>query len=166
MNTKFIAFDLVNTVYDISSVPEQELKNYVNQVRSPTWAPLSLPPSWEHIPLYEDSLEGLKRLQIKYKLVAMSNLPYTLIEKMARNSGIKWDHTIPIVFAQAYKPDLKTYRLIFDLCKCDPQEVMMVTANRTAGDLEAAQQLGMLPQLIREPGHPANIMELASRLGV
>lgn len=166
MSIKYIAFDLVNTVYDVSKVPEQELKNYVTQVRADKWAPLTLPPSWEHIPLHTDSAEGLKLLGTKYKLVAMSNLPYDLIRKMAKNSGIKWDYIVPIIFAQAYKPNLSAYGLIFDLCKCHPSEVMMVTANKTAGDLEAAAQLGMHPKLIREPGSPRDLIELAKQLGV
>jgi hypothetical protein len=41
----------------------------------------------------------------------------------------------------------------------------MVTANKDFGDIEASLALGMQAQLIRHPGTPATIIELAESLG-
>lgn len=59
----------------------------------------------------------------------------------------------------------KAYKLVCDVFNCVPSDVMMVTANETSGDLEAALALGMKAQEIRGLNCPATIEELSDKLG-
>jgi FMN phosphatase YigB (HAD superfamily) len=92
---KLIAFDLFGTVFDLFTVPKDEIRDYIQQVRRETWEPLRLPESWVNIPLFEDSKEGLKRLKTKYKLVTCSNAPIDLqFNMMSKELVLLWDYFI------------------------------------------------------------------------
>jgi len=163
---ELIAFDLLGTVYDLFTVPKEEIKDYIRQVRRETWSPLKLPESWVNIPLFEDSKEGLKRLKTKYKLVTCSNAPISLqTNMMSKDLLLLWDNFIDFTEVEAYKPDPKTYSLVYQKMNFKPHECLMVTGNEGSPDLEGAKNVGMQSIGIRKAGDCKTIIELAEILG-
>lgn len=162
---KVIAFDLFGTVFDLSSVDRQEIRDYASQLRRDEWQPLKLPKSWETLPAHADSAEGIERLRKRFIVVTCSNGPLGLTAKLSKNNGISWDAIIPLELNRVYKTDPLAYLTVCEVLAVRAEDVMMVTANKDFGDLEASAALGMTPQLIRDPDCPATIIELAERLG-
>ncbi len=160
-----IAFDVFGTVFDLSGVEREEVRAYARQLRRPEWAPLTLPPSWERLPAHPDAAFGIELLRRKFFVVTCSNGPLGLLAKLSKHNGISWDAIIPLELNKVYKPDPRAYLTVCEVLGVEPAAVTMVTANETFGDLEASAALGMTPRLIRNPGTPATIMELAESLG-
>lgn len=157
---KLIAFDVFGTVFDLSSIDRNEIKEYVKHVHQSQWEPLNLPKSWEDIKAHPDSQIGISLLRKKFTVVTLSNGPVKLLSKISKNAAISWDMIIPIEMAKVYKPNIEAYKILISLFGIKPEEIAMVTANETFGDLEAAKQLGMKPILIRGNSSIKNIIEL------
>lgn len=160
-----IAFDLFGTVFDLSGVPRQEIRDYVHHIRQPEWAPLHLPKSWEQMPAHPDSREGISRLRKRFIVVTCSNGPLGLTTKMCRHSGIQFDAIIPLELSRVYKTNPRAYLTVCDVLDVEPKQVRMVTANKDFGDLEASAALGMEPTLIRGHSGFRDIIDLAKYLG-
>lgn len=107
-----IAFDLFGTVFDLSAMPKQEIKDYIAHVRKPEWSPLTLPGTWRDM-----------------------------------------------------KPHPASYFSICQQFGPDPPEVLMVTGNQGSPDIEGARAIGMHSVMIRQPGTPQTIIELAKTMG-
>lgn len=168
MNTdqlKVIAFDVFGTVVDFSSADREQVREYVRVTRLPAWQPLHLPQSWAWLPPHPDSRWGIERLRSKYAVVTCSNGPLGLLAKLSKNAGIDWDAIIPLELNRVYKPRPDAYRTVCEVLDVLPSEVLMVTANKTFGDLEAAQSIGMQSVLIRGAEGLQSIIELAELLG-
>lgn len=162
---KVIAFDVFGTVFDLAGVDRQEIRDYVHHIRQDTWEPLRLPKHWETLPAHPDAAEGISRLRKNYIVVTMSNGPLGLLTKLSKHNGIQWDAIMPLEIKRFYKPRPEAYLTVCDVLDVPPENVMMVTANKGFGDLEAAAALGMKPILIRDPGGDFNdIHGLASYL--
>ena len=162
---RLIAFDVFGTVHDHMQVPYEERKAYVDQLRRPEWAPLRLPASWAQMPPHPDSAEGIRKLREKgYLVITCSNGPLGLQARMAKNAGISWDAILPLEMEKVYKPDPRAYGLILRVFDVRPEEVLFVTANERAGDLEASRAAGMSAVLIRSEAGPRTIVELADSL--
>jgi HAD superfamily hydrolase (TIGR01493 family) len=157
-----IAFDIFGTVFDLAGVPRQEIKDYAHHLRKPEWSPLVLPKSWETLPAFPDSREGIARLREKYFVVTCTNCPLGLQAKLAKRNGIQWDCMTPLELNRVFKTNPKAYMTICEVYGVEPRDVIMVTANEKFGDLEASRALGMQAILIR---NPENIIDLAGRLG-
>jgi 2-haloacid dehalogenase len=162
---KVIAFDVFGTVFDLSGVNHEEIRDYAHHIRQETWSPLVLPESWKTLPAHADSKEGIDRLRRKFMVVTMSNGPLDLLAALSKHNNISWDAIIPIQMNKVYKPKPKAYLTICELMKVEPSEVMMVTANKTFGDIEAANSLGMQSQWIRGNSEVRDIFQLATKLG-
>jgi 2-haloacid dehalogenase len=160
-----IAFDVFGTVFNLDAIPRQEIKDYVYHIRQPEWRPLTLPSSWEYMPIHPDSIEGVRRLRNKFKVVTCSNGPVKMLRALSRNAGIEWDCFIPLEDNHVYKPDLRAYGTICETMGVDPSQVLMVTANETSGDLGAPLKIGMQTMEIRGETGPQNIIELAELFG-
>jgi HAD superfamily hydrolase (TIGR01493 family) len=145
---KAILFDQFGTVFNMSGVPKEELKAYLAHTKKPKWEPLTLPESWKTIPAFPDSREAIEALRKKYKCCTLSNGPVAALTALAEYNGIEWDAIIPIETAKVYKPDHGAYYFACDYLKLQPNEIMMVTANKTFGDLEASATIAMIPQYI------------------
>jgi len=156
-----IAFDVFGTVFDLSKVPNEEINYYGNHIRQEIWQPLNFPQSWENIPAHPDAAEGIAILRRNYQVVTLSNCPMKLLTKLSKKNHISWDAIIPIESYQVYKPNPLAYQIACQLMGERPENIMMVTANPTFGDIEQAQKLNMIPQIIRHPNHPKDILELA-----
>lgn len=164
MSLEVIAFDVFGTVFDLSSVDRNEIREYINQIRQPEWKPLQLPKSWEHLPAYPDSVEGINLLRKKYFVVTCSNGPLGLLAKMSKNAGVQWDAIIPMELNRVYKPNHKAYMTVCEVLNVKPESVLMVTANKDFGDTEAAIALGMHATLIRQGNGLKTIIDLANSL--
>lgn len=161
---KVIAFDVFGTVFDLSGVPREEIKRYIDHIRRPDWQPLQLPASWETLPAHPDAAEGIDKLRERFFVVTCSNGPLGLLAKLSKHNGIVWDVIIPLELNRVYKTNPKAYLTVCEVLGVEPADVMLVTANKDFGDLEESAALGMTPQLIRNPGTPQTIAELAEAL--
>lgn len=160
---KVIAFDVFGTVFDLSNVPREEIKAYIDHIKQPEWSPLTLPSSWERLPAHPDAAEGIEMLRSKFTVVTCSNGPLGLLTKLSKFNKISWDAIIPLELSKAFKPKPDAYMTVCDVLGVTPEEVMMVTANEKFGDLEASKALGMRPMLIRND-EIKTIVELAKRI--
>lgn len=166
MGIKIIAFDLFGTVFDLSSTPKEEIRDYIRQVRRPEWEPLNLPDNWKNLPLFPDSKEGLERLCKKFTLVTCSNAPIYLQDQMMYNSKlVSFGGLTDFEKVKAYKPDPKTYSLVFQNGNCKPEECLMITGNEGSPDLEGAWNVGMKAYGIRKAGTGHTLIDLANILG-
>lgn len=163
---RVIAFDVFGTVFDLSGVDRDEVRAYVDHIRQPEWKPLRLPESWEHLPAHPDSVVGINQLRQKFIVVTCSNGPLGMMAKLSKNACVHWDAIIPLELNRVYKTNPKAYLTVCEVLGVEPSEVMMVTANKDFGDLEASAALGMTPMLIRgEHGVHQTIIDLADSLG-
>lgn len=158
---KVIAFDVFGTVFNLDKVPNKEINYYGNHIRQEPWQPLNLPQSWENIPAHPDAAEGIAILRQHYQVITLSNCPIKLLTTLSKKNHISWDAIIPIESYQVFKPNPKAYQIACQLMGENPDNIMMVTANPTFGDIEQAQNLGMIPQIIRHDNYPKDILELA-----
>jgi 2-haloalkanoic acid dehalogenase type II len=165
MTPKVIAFDLFGTVFDLSGVDRAEIRAYIEHIKKPEWSPLVLPESWKDLPDFPDTWEGLNRLNDRYSVATMSNAPYLLQNHLLDNHALGFVKQVPLELARVYKPNPRAYLTVCDMLNVEPTEVMMVTANKDFGDLEASAALGMTPMLIRSGDGPKTIIELAEQLG-
>lgn len=163
MAIKVIAFDVFGTVFDLSWIDREEVKAYGDHIRSVPWRPLTLPAHWNVIPAHADAFSAIRMLREKYTVVTLSNGPMRLLTELSKHNGISWDAIVPIEMAQVYKPNPVAYTVVTDLFRCMPSEVLMVTANKTFGDLEAATLLGMPSYWIDRKGGKT-IYDLVSHL--
>jgi 2-haloacid dehalogenase len=167
MAIKVIAFDVFGTVFDLSGVDREEIRSYAQHIRKPEWSPLTLPDSWLDLWPHADSKEGIARLRHGFTVVTCSNAPLGFMAKLSKKAGIIWDAIIPLELNKVYKPNPLAYMTVCEVTGVQPCEVMMVTANKDFGDLEASAALGMTPQLISRyiegPG-PKTIIELAEQM--
>lgn len=161
---KVIAFDVFGTVFDLSGIPKQEIKDYINHIRKPVWEPLKLPEHWARQPAHTDASFGIGWLRSKYMVVTCSNGPLGLLTKLSKFNGVTWDAIIPLELNRVYKPNPKAYLTVCEVLDVLPEEVLMVTANKTFGDLEASVSVGMKSILIRGDDGPKTIIELAEQL--
>jgi 2-haloalkanoic acid dehalogenase type II len=161
-----IAFDVFGTVFDLSSIDRQEVRDYARHIRQTEWQPLKLPAHWERLPAHPDSREGIERLRQNHIVVTCSNGPLGLLAKLSKHNGISWDAIIPLELNRVYKPNQRAYMTVCQVLNVQPTDVMMVTANKDFGDLEASAKLGMKPMLIRDGDGdgPKTIIELAESL--
>lgn len=148
---RVVAFDLFGTVFDLKSAPAEEVRDYGRQIRLPEWQPLVLPRTWETMPAFPDSAEGLRLLRERFFVSSLSNAPLGLAAKMCKNAGVHFDCLLPLELGRVYKPNPLAYLKLCDVLACMPSEVLIVTANKDFGDIEAARSLGMQATLIRHP---------------
>lgn len=169
-NVRTLAFDCVNTVFDISGIRDQ-MAMYINQVRRPEWRPLAMPIGWQNCPAHPDSAEGINRIrEAGYKVVPCSNWPTYALAELSHKAGIDWSAYVPMETVRCYKPADAAYLNVSKTLHTLRQCCLMVTANETAPDIEKARELRMQAVLIDRENkyggeHPRTIIELAEILG-
>jgi HAD superfamily hydrolase (TIGR01493 family) len=163
---KCIAFDCFGTVFDMSGVSREEIKAYVAHVRKDDFTPFEFPKSWWQLKAHHDSKEGINMLQSSgFLCVALSNGDCNLIDEISERNGFDFDYLIDLAGRhRVYKPNVDAYRTIEKDLGYKPEETLMVTANPTFGDVEGSAAIGMSSQVIRQPGTPQTIIELATML--
>jgi FMN phosphatase YigB (HAD superfamily) len=70
---------------------------------------------------------------------------------------------VDLAMCRVYKPHQAAYHCLCAWVGRPPEEILMVTANPTFGDLEGAAAIGMPSQVIRH-GYPNDVIELAEML--
>jgi HAD superfamily hydrolase (TIGR01493 family) len=161
---KCIAFDCFGTVFDMAGISREEIKAYVEHVRKNDFSPFEFPKSWWELKAHPDSAEGVRMLQhAGFQCVTLSNGASGLIWRASRRSGIEWNYVVDLAVEKVYKPNGEAYRVIEKLLGYKPEETLMVTANPTFGDIEGSAAIGMPSQVIRQPGTPQTIIELADK---
>jgi 2-haloalkanoic acid dehalogenase type II len=162
---KCIAFDCFGTVFDMAVVSREEIAAYVEHVKRDDFSPYKFPDSWWQIKAHADAADGIRRLQdAGFSCVTLSNGSANLLRYVSRQNGILWDFIIDLAKYRVYKPHIDAYRTVEKQLGFKPSETLMVTANPTFGDIEGAAAIGMQSQVIRQPGFPQTIIELADIL--
>jgi len=145
---KLIMFDLFGTVVSLARVPHSEIKAYADHIHQAEWSPLVLPRSWDLLPAHEGAREAITLLRKKAAVVTCSNAPLATQVHLAWINDLHFDGIMPLELWQVYKPNPRAYMSVIACLGIDLSEAMMVTANETFGDLEAAKALGIQPCLI------------------
>lgn len=166
---KVVAFDCVNTVFDVSHMDHAELKAYIDQTRRLPWMPLDVQVKWLASKAHQDSAPGINRLSNKRVTATCSNWPATVLSTISARAGINWSAIIPMETTRSYKPSPMSYTNVARVCGVDLRDVLMVTANEEAPDLEMARKLGMQSILVDRKNKyegklPRTIIELADIL--
>jgi 2-haloalkanoic acid dehalogenase type II len=159
----YILFDCFGTVFNMENVPKEDLVYYGSVLRNPIWEPLNFPDTWKHIPAHPDSREGLEIIKKKHKIIALSNAPKPLMTELSLNAGIEWSHIIGLERYKIYKPNPLAYLTACAELDCRPSECIMISANKTFGDIEHSREVGMQSILIRDE-KVADIIALAGVL--
>ena len=167
---KVIAFDLFGTVFDLSGVDRREIAAYINHISKPEWSPLELPQSWEDLPPFWDARGGIERLRKKFVVVTCSNAPLGFTTRLLKNADIHFDAITPLEMVKAFKPDARCYLLPGHSQGVYWGDCHMVTGNarlgrNPKGDHQYAAEQGITGHLIRNPGCPQTIIDLAEQLG-
>lgn len=161
---KVVAFDLFGTIFDFGGTDPADRSAYWKHIHQPEWSPLNLPAAWEHLPVHPMTHIGLHMLKRRFTVVTLSNAPARLQVAMLRNAQLPFDAIVPLELRRVFKPQPAAYLTVCDMLRVEPADVCMVTANRDFGDLEASAALGMKAVLIREPGCPQTVTDLAYTL--
>lgn len=159
----YILFDCFGTVFNMEDIPKKDLIYYGSVLKNPTWEPLNFPETWKHIPAHPDSKYGLELIKTNHKVIALSNAPKSLMTELSKNNGIVWDHIIGLEKYKIYKPNPLSYLTACAELDCRPSECVMVSANKTFGDIENSKKIGMNSVLIRTE-EIINIVHLAGIL--
>jgi FMN phosphatase YigB (HAD superfamily) len=160
---RLVAFDLFGTVFDMSSTPKQEVRDYIAHVRRPEWSPLVLPESWKRLPRFADAHDGIKEIVGMGMLaVTCSNAPLAFTKDAC--FGLPFSGYTNIAANRCYKPHPNAYLAICQQFKVEPAEVLMVTGNAGSPDIEGARAVGMQSRMIRQLGSPQTISNLAYEL--
>jgi HAD superfamily hydrolase (TIGR01493 family) len=162
---RVVAFDLFGTIFDLRSYStKEELQGYADHLKQPYWSPLKLPKRWEDMPAFEDSIQGIFELRMKFFTVTCSNAPLGLSIRMCKNADIEFDGVIPLELNKVFKTNPKAYMTVCEVMDVQPENVLMVTANKSFGDIEASRSVGMQSVLIRGESEIQTIPELAGRI--
>lgn len=162
MNKRVFLFDVFGTVFDMSGIDRAEVADYVRTVKSDKWSPLTLPESWRGLRAWADAREGIQMLQgcdyYTHLVCSMTNCPVELLVHLSLCNDIQWDLIVPIELLRVYKPNSQAYMFACELLKVDTKDCVMVTANPTFGDVEAASALGMSVEIIKRPEYTVEDM--------
>jgi 2-haloacid dehalogenase len=83
---------------------------------------------WHRLTAWPDAVAGLTKLKQKFVLATLSNGNVSLLEEMAKFSGLPWDTVLSAELFHHYKPDREVYFGAAGLLDCKPNELMMVAA--------------------------------------
>lgn len=155
MRPKVIAFDCFGTIFDMASVPRDEIVAYVRHVKADDFTPFAFPESWWALRAFPDVVPGIRRLREAGILcVTLSNGSFELLDHISHQSGVEWSRIIDLVEFGIYKPHVDAYRTVEAETGIIPAESLMVTANPTFGDLEGSAAIGMPAEVIRHSNVP------------
>ncbi|HEU5349683.1 MAG TPA: haloacid dehalogenase type II [Ktedonobacterales bacterium] len=130
-----LALDDLLAQHGVTTLTEEE-KRRLNRV-------------WHRLRPWPDAVAGLTRLRAEYILATLSNGNVALLVDLARYAGLPWDFIFSAELAQAYKPDPRTYQMLYRLLDTQPNEVMLVAAH--PDDLRAARDQGLRTCFVPRP---------------
>jgi 2-haloacid dehalogenase len=97
--------------------------------------------AWRELPPFSDSVEALRRLRTRFKVVVMTVQRFGTILDASKKAGIVWDGIISCEFLGVYKPSLESYRRGAALVGVPRDRCLMVGAH--AGDARAGRLAGL-----------------------
>lgn len=160
-----VACDVFNTVVSCEGLDQELIQAYGAHIKQDKWSPLMMGEEWERLPAFHDSKAAIDRLRDNFFVVTCSNGPLKTLSRLMKYNEIWFDAITPLELGQCFKPRDGAYRTLFNAYSVEPKNVVMVTANREFGDLEAAERLGMRGVLIRDHrGECRDLMHLAEML--
>lgn len=104
---------------------------------------------WHRLDPWPDAVEGLTRLKSRYIIAPLSNGNVSLLTEMGKRAKLPWDVIMSTELVRHYKPDRETYLMAAEFFDVQPSQLMMVAAH--AGDLDAAQALGLKTAFVHRP---------------
>jgi 2-haloacid dehalogenase len=137
--------------------------------------------AWHRLRPWPDAVDGLRRLRVRHALCTLSNGNMALLVDLVRSGDLPFDCILSAELCRAYKPDPRTYRMVPELLRVRPEQVMMVAAHPS--DLRAAAAQGLRTAYVPRPlewgpgaGSPepsgdgfdvvaSDFVDLAARLG-
>jgi FMN phosphatase YigB (HAD superfamily) len=159
-----IAFDCFNTIFKVEAIPYEELKEYSNHVKKSDFSPFLFSEKWYQLAAFDDVASGFDLLRRKgIKIVALSNGSVELISALSEKNTLRWDYIIDLTKHGMYKPNINAYFACVKDTKIPAAHTLMVTANKSFGDLESSRSVGMQAALIRN-GFPETILDLVSQI--
>lgn len=97
--------------------------------------------AWHELPPFSDSVEALRRLRTRFKVVVMTVQRFGTILDASKKAGIVWDGLLSCEFLGVYKPSLESYRRGAALVGAPRERCLMVGAH--AGDARAGRLAGL-----------------------
>ncbi|MFN6535420.1 MAG: haloacid dehalogenase type II [Nostoc sp. EkiNYC01] len=91
---------------------------------------------------FPDTVEALRTLKRKFKLVIISNIDEDLFAFSAKHLEVEFDRIITAEQAKSYKPSLNNFRLAMEKINLPPEEILHVAAS-IYHDIIAAKSLGL-----------------------
>ncbi|RCJ19929.1 haloacid dehalogenase [Nostoc sp. ATCC 43529] len=102
----------------------------------------SLPDSIQYWLPFPDTVEALKTLKQKFKLVIISNIDDDLFAFSAKHLEVEFDEIITAEQAKSYKPSLNNFKVAIERINLPLQEILHVAAS-VYHDIVAAKSLGL-----------------------
>jgi 2-haloacid dehalogenase len=110
---------------------------------------LDLMSVWRQMVPWPDSVEGIRRLQRKVTVAALSNAGMATVIALAKHAELPFDAVLTGELVHAYKPSVQVYRAASTYLGFPPGEIMMVAAHKF--DLKAAKAAGFKTAYIPRP---------------
>jgi len=102
----------------------------------------SLAESIRDWPPFPDTVEALRRLKTRYKLVILSNIDDDLFAHTARRLEVRFDQVITAQQCRSYKPSLNNFRTAIERIGLGPEAILHCAESRRH-DIAPARQLGL-----------------------
>ncbi len=107
---------------------------------------------------FGDAIQGLRQLEERYGLVALSNgEQWYLEELLGNNVPVGFDAIISVEQVGAFKPSPGIYRKAVQRLGCEPSEIMMVAAH--SFDILGAQACGFRAAYVNRYGLPTEVSD-------
>lgn len=97
--------------------------------------------AWHALPPFADSVEAIRRLRSRFKVVVLTVQRFGAILDASKKSGIVWDGILSCEFLGVYKPSLESYRRGAAVVGTPRERCLMVGAH--AGDARAGCAAGL-----------------------
>ena len=104
---------------------------------------------WHRLKPWPDSVPGLIRIKQKFTIGPLSNGNVSLLNDMAKFSGLPWDVVLSAELARHYKPDREAYLMAAEILGNKPSETLLAAAH--LNDLKAAREAGLQTAFIYRP---------------
>lgn len=91
---------------------------------------------------FSDTVEALKALKQKYRLVIISNIDDDLFAESAKHLEVEFDHIITAQQVKSYKPSLKNFEFAFQKTGLSTSQLLHV-AQSIYHDIVPARQIGL-----------------------
>ena len=109
--------------------------------------------TYKNLQPFGDAVQGLRELEGRYRLVALSNGEQWYLEELLRNNvPVGFDAIISVDQVGAFKPSPGIYRKAVQRLGCEPPEIMMVAAH--SFDILGAQACGFKAAYVNRYGLP------------